>query len=528
VIRWLAVLWLFTQSAVAQGELRFALHHEPKTLNPLLAAESAAETVRYLASGVLIRVNRLTQELEPELAQAWKISTDNRSITFHLRPGLLFSDGTPFTSADVVSTFAQLANPALHSPVADSFTAGGVLPKVTALNPATVTVTFAAPLPGMERLFDQLAILAAQSPLKDRASLGPFLLAGNQPGVELLFKRNPHYWKKDSSGRQLPYLDSVRIAIQQNRDIELNRFRKGEFDLIDSLDPESYDRLAKEMPAAVHDNGPSTDVEFFWFNLAPASAAPQYKKDWFQSAAFRHAISLAINRDDLSRVVYRGHARPAVGPFSPANRFWFNAKLAPQRFDPAGALKSLEAAGFQKKGDTLTDKAGHAVEFSVVTNAGNKPRERMATLIQQDLHNIGVKLNIVTLDFPSLVERLTKSSQYESCLLGLTNVDPDPDELMNVLLSSGRQHGWNPAQRTPATPWEAEMDTLLHAQASAPSRAKRKELFDRVQEIMRREEPYIYLVNRNSLSAVSPRVQGAHPAAFYPQTFWNIDRLSVK
>ena len=495
----LILLMLGGASAYAQSELRFALHHEPKTLNPLLASEDAAETVRYLTSGSLIRVNRLTQEPEPDLALSWKIAPGNRSITFRLRPGSV-------TAADIVNTFDQLASSTSHPPAADMFPE----PKVTVISPAEVKVSFGAPVSGMERLFDQLPV-----------GLGAFTIFSNQPGVEILLKRNPKYWKQ-------PRLDMIRISIQQNREIELNRFWKGELDLINRIDPESYDKLAKETPAAARDNGPSSDVEFFWFNLAPSSPAPQYKKDWFQSSVFRQAISRAINRDDLCRVVYRGHARPAVGPFSPANKVWFDAKLAPHQFDPASALKLLEGAGFQKKGTMLVDKAGHEVEFSVVTNAGNKVRERMAALIQQDLQTIGIKLNIVTLDMPSLIERLTKSSQYEACMLGLTNVDPDPNEMMNVLLSSGRQHAWNPAQKTPATPWEAEIDTLLHAQEAAPNRAKRIDLFCQVQQIMRREEPYIYLVNPNSLSAISPRVQGAKPAALFPETFWNIEQLSLK
>jgi peptide/nickel transport system substrate-binding protein len=528
MIRLLFTFLFLAAPAQAAQELRFALHHEPKTLNPLAAADDASATLSYLTAGVLVRINRLTQEPEPGIAQSWKVSADHRSITFEIRQGLVFSDGTPFSAADISATLAQLANPALHSPLADALTVSSALPTVTTQSPRLVTLTFASPVFGMERLFDSLPIVSSKSPLKERASLGPFYLDTYKPGVELLLKRNPHYWKKDAAGKQLPYLDTVRIAIQSNPEIELNRFRAGEFEIMNSIDPESYDRLSKDMPKTVRDNGPSTNVEFFWFNLAPQSPVPQYKKDWFQSVVFRHAVSSAINREDISRVVYRGHASPAVGPFSPANRFWFDAKLAPHKFDPSGSLKSLQAAGFQKKGDILMDRAGHPVEFSVITRAGNKSRERTAALIQQDLQQLGIKLNIVTLDFQSLIERLTQSSQYEACLYGLTNVDPDPNELMNVLLSSGRQHGWNPGQKTPATPWEAEIDKLLQAQAAEPIRAKRKQLFDQVQQIMRREEPYIYLVNTNSLSAISPKVQGAHPASFYPETFWNIEQLSVK
>ena len=87
-------------------------------------------------------------------------------------------------------------------------------------------------------------------------------------------------------------------------------------------------------------------------------------------------------------------------------------------------------------------------------------------MLQQDLAALGIKLNIVPLDFPSLIERISKSSQYEACLLGLVNVDLDPNEQMNVWLSSSANHQWNPNQKAPATAWEQEIDTLMRQQAS--------------------------------------------------------------
>jgi peptide/nickel transport system substrate-binding protein len=99
---------------------------------------------------------------------------------------------------------------------------------------------------------------------------------------------------------------------------------------------------------------------------------------------------------------------------------------------------------------------------------------------------------------------------------------------MNVWLSSSENHQWNPQEKTPETAWEAEIDKLMRAQASSSDPKKRKEAFDRVQEIAVEQAPFIYLVNRNALSAVSPNVQGAIPVILVPQTYWNVDRLSVK
>src|SRR5258708_2761193 len=234
-----------------------------------------------------------------------------------------------------------------------------------------------------------------------------------------------------------------------------------------------------------------------WFNEVAKAPIPGFKKNWFRSATFRRAISEAINREDLSRVVFRGHAQPAVGPFSPANKFWFNSKLKPQTYNPDAALKALQGEGFRLENGTLKDKDGNAVLFSIITNAGNKYRERMAVLIQDDLQKIGIHVNVVTLDFPSLIERMTQTFDYEAIMLGLTNVGLDPNEQMNVWLSSSENHQWNPQEKTPETAWEAEIDKLMRAQASSSDAKKRKESFDHVQEIAVEQAPFIYLVNKN-------------------------------
>jgi len=518
----------FAGSAIAQGELRFCLRAEPKTFDPLKVEDDASVTIRYLTGGVLVRMNRQTQALEPELAQSWKVSKDGRQIEFKLRSGILFSDGTPFSAEDVAFTVQQLMDPALHSSTGDAFRSGPGNVETKIISATQILITFPAPVAGLDREFDQVAILSAHSPKKEMAVLGPFMVSDYKPGASVFLQRNPNYWKTDAQGRHLPYLDSIRLDIQPNRDVELLRFKRNEIDLINSLDSEYFDKLAATSPELVHDAGPSLDSEQMWFNQVAKSPLPQYKKNWFRSAAFRRAVSQAINREDLSRVVFRGHAQPAVGPVSPANKFWFNANLPPATYSPDAALKQLQADGFRLESGTLKDKDGNAVVFSIITNSGNKYRERMATMIQEDLRKIGIQVNVVTLDFPSLIERMTQSFDYEAILLGLTNVGLDPNEQMNVWLSSSDNHQWNPSEKAPETAWEAEIDKLMRAQASSADPKKRKEAFDRVQEIAVEQAPFIYLVNRNALSAVAATVQGARPVILVPQTYWNVDRLSRK
>jgi peptide/nickel transport system substrate-binding protein len=530
VLQLLVVLALASALATAQSnqQLRFCLHSDPKTFNPLLAEEDSSETIRYLTGGVLMRLNRLTQDLEPELATAWRVSDGGKTITFKLRSGLSFSDGTPFTADDVAYTIQQMMDPNLHSPTGDAFRSGDGKVQTRVFDAERLTVTFPAPIAGLDKLFDQVAIMSAKSAKKEMAVLGPYAVVEYKAGNYVLLEKNPNYWRHDSSGRQLPYIQTVRLDIQSNRDNEMLKLVHGEIDFINSLDAEYFDKLSQQNPSLVHDSGVSLDSEQMWFNQVATSPLPDYKKAWFRSTAFRRAISEAINREDLARVAFRGHARPAFGPLSPANKFWFNTKLQLHPFDQKSSLSRLAQDGFHMQDGVLKDRDGHAVEFSLITNAGNKYRERMAAMIQQDLSGIGVKLNVVTLDFPSLIERITRSFDYEACLLGLINNDLDPNSSqMNVWLSSGENHQWNPSEKTPATPWEAEIDKLMHEQATSLDPRKRKAAFDRVQEIAWEQEPFIYLVNRNALSAVSPNARNVHPVVLRPQVYWNIDEISI-
>src|SRR5262249_43990341 len=153
---------------------------------------------------------------------------------FRLRKGVLFSDGTRFTAADVEYTMRALLDPSIHSPSADVFRSGAADPEIRVLAEDSIAITFPSPIAALDRQFDQVAILSSQSPRKEMAVLGPFMVTEHKAGSYVLLGRNPNYWKRDEQGRKLPYLDSIRLDIQQNRDIELMRFRRGQIDLINT------------------------------------------------------------------------------------------------------------------------------------------------------------------------------------------------------------------------------------------------------------------------------------------------------
>lgn len=513
--------------AQSGGELRFCVRADPKTLDPLLAEEEVSETIRYLTGGVLIRLNRQTQRLEPELAASWKVANNARQIDFELRRNVHFSDGAPFGPADVVATIRRMMSPGLQSGIADSFRSAGGEVTARANGANGVSVFFSTPVAGLELLFDQVAISPARPAPPESAVLGPFQFAEHKSGQYVLLKRNLNYWKTGAGGKRLPNLDSIRLDIQANREIELLRYRRGELHLVDKMEPEAFERLSKEAPASVRNAGPSLDAEFLWFNQSPDAEFPAYKKRWFQSGLFRRAVSAAINRDDVIRLAYRGYAHGAAGPVSAANKLWFNARLSPPRFDPQVALKLLQQDGFRLEGNSLRDREGNAVEWSLITNAGSKPRAQIGTIVQEDLRKIGIRVNFLPLEFQSLIERITRTQQYEACLLGLTNLDIDPNSQMNVWMSSGTHHAWNPGESKPATAWEAQIDQLMELQHTSVDQAARKRAFDRIQEIVSEEQPIIYLVHPDVLVAISPSVRDALPSPLPPHLYWNIENVSL-
>lgn len=509
------------------GELAWTIGYDPKTFDPARVDDIDSETVRYLTAGVLLRYNRLTQAIEPRLAETWSLSPDGKTITFRLRSGLKFSDGAALTARDAAWSIRRVLLKATAAPAADEFVAPASV-RVETPDTSTVVVHLPQRVVSIGKVFDEIAIEPADRPSEGRVTSGPFFVAEYQRSQFVRLRKNPYYGLRDASGATLPRASGLLLEIVENPEERIRLFERGATDLIDQLPPDYYEMLRRRDPGSVRDLGPSLNTEQMWFNQAPASPLPAWEKAWFQNQAFRAAVSQAIHRDDLARVVYLGHATPAYSFISPANSAWYNHALNAPHGEVATARAGLQRAGFRLQGTQLVDPSGHPVKFSILTNAGNDTRLKMATLIQQDLAAVGMQVNVVTLDFPALIERLMHTQDYEACLLGLEDVDADPNEMMNVWLSSSPNHQWNPQEKTPATAWEAEIDKEMNLQATAQKDAVRKAAVDRVQQIVADEAPFIYLAYPNVLAAISPRIEGVQPAVIAPELWWNVEDLRLR
>jgi peptide/nickel transport system substrate-binding protein len=242
--------------------------------------------------------------------------------------------------------------------------------------------------------------------------------------------------------------------------------------------------------------------------------------------SFRQAVSAAIDRQSMVRTIYLGRATPLAGPVPPGNRYWVNSKLPAPVRNLERARRLLASDGFQwNREGTLLAPDGKPVEFSILTSNNNQERQQLAQLIQDDLKQIGIQVTITTLEFRSLLDLVQRTHQFEACILSLANPDADPNPDMGLWLSSGGTHFWNPGQKTPGTPWEAEIDRLMRRQLVTREYKERKRLFDRVQEIVVEYEPLVALVSPNLLVGARKNLANFRPALLEPTTLWNIEQL---
>jgi len=533
------------------GSLVAAQRAEPRTLNPLVAADNPSLEIIGRLHASLVRINRATLETEPELATSWEVSPDGRRYTLILRKGVRFSDGDPFDANDVVFTFQAYLDERVGSPQRDLLIVNGRPIEVARVDDYTVSLTLAAPYAAAERIFDGVPILprhlletahragtladawSLATPPSQVAGLGPFRMEVYVPGQRLVLSRNPHYWKVDRRRTRLPYLDRLAFVPVADESAQAIRLRAGDVQVVSRLGAETFAALAPGADQGAYrlsDLGPGLDYTFLFFNLNDVVPArlPRVsaRQRWFRQGDFRRAVSAALDRAAMARLVYGGRAVPIWWHVTPGNRRWMNGDLPRPARSIERARDLLRSAGFSWSDDgALVDDRRQSVEFTLVTNASNRERVRLATHIQDDLRPLGIRVRVVPLEFRALIERVLRSFDYDACLLGLGPGDADPNSEMNVWLSSGAQHLWHPGQSAPATSWEAEVDRLMRQQLVTLDDAERKAIYNRVQTIVARELPIIALVSPHVLVGARAGLANLRPSIVPHHMLWNAEEL---
>jgi peptide/nickel transport system substrate-binding protein len=513
---------------------------DPRTFNPILVTDSASgQAVGDLFEG-LVRINPVTTLPEPGLAESWEFSDGDKTITFHLRRDVKWSDGVPFTSRDVVFTMRVIYDPKIPNSAAFSMTVDGQPIKIEA--PDDYTVVMRLPRPFAPLFYSVgFGIIPAHvlepqytagnfnhtwgidTPPDKLISLGAYQMDRYVAAQQIGFKRYPSYWMHDEHGGQLPRLHGQVILIVPDQNTQYLRFRAGLTDVY-SPRPEEVNGLRNDsasMNIALKKVGIDTGSLFFAFNRNPRHyikngvTDPRYT--WFTDRNFMRAIAHAVDKRGIINLCFRGLAVAAVSDTSPENKIFYNPHLKDYDYDLTLAARILDEAGYRMiRPGVRGDRDGHPIVFKLTTNTGVNVRDQICAILKQDLARLGITVNYRPLEFVTLVKALDSSFDWDCVLIGFTG-GIEPNDGANFLESSGNLHLWNPSQPKPATPWEAEIDQLMNEGTTVMDPRQRAPYYWRIQAILHDELPIIetvrqidYIAFRNTLENYDPTVWGIY------------------
>ncbi|MGB3201959.1 MAG: ABC transporter substrate-binding protein [Nodosilinea sp.] len=556
----------FAQASADVPRLVLSTLSDPKTFNPILSQESP-NIFSFTFEG-LTTTDGISGETVPSLAASWEISDEGKILEFTLREGLRWSDGEPLTADDVVFTYDTLFNPAILTNSRDGFRIGpqGLLPEVSKIDDRRVRFTLPEPFapmlgntaleiipahilrPTVENLDAQgnplfLSTWGTDTPPRQIVGNGPFQLVQYVPGERVIFERNPYYWQEDAQGNPQPYVEQIVWQIVGSTDTSFFQFRSGGLDM-DTVQPDFFSLLKREEDRGdftIYNGGPGLGTNFLAFNLNRASRngkplVDPVRSAWFNSVAFRQAVSYGIDRQTMVNNIFQGLGEPQTSPISVPSPFYAPPEMGIRTYDYdlERAKELLLADGFQyNEAGELLDGAGNRVRFTLITNSGNKIRESIGAQIKNDLSKLGIQVDFQPLAFNALVDRLTDSLEWEALVLGLTG-GTEPNGGANVWLLDGALHAFNqkagpgqePLEGWQAADWERRIADLYIEAAQVIDEEQRFELYKETQQLTQEYLPFTYLINNLSLTAVRNRVEGVKYTAL-GGALWNIQELKV-
>ncbi|NJR49886.1 MAG: ABC transporter substrate-binding protein [Leptolyngbyaceae cyanobacterium CSU_1_3] len=541
---------------------------DPKTFNFALSNESP-NVFGYIYEG-LITENALTGELEPALAESWKLSDNKQQVEVTLREGLKWSDGQPLTVDDVVFSYQEIyLNPKIPTDIQDILRIGKQrkLPTVKKLDDRRVEFTTPEPFAPFLRNSTGLPVMPAHilretvtqkdqqgNPLflstwgtgtdpKKIVCNGPYMLDQYVTSQRVVFKRNPYYWRKDAQGNQQPYIERVVWSLVENQNTSLLQFRSGGQDAIEPLRPEDFPLLKQEEKRGkftLHVGGPRPGTTFISFNLNQGRRngkpiVDPIKARWFNNVKFRQAVAYAIDRQKIVNNIYRGVGVLVNSPIISQSPYFLPPEkgLRVYNFEPDKARELLKAGGFTYNSQgQLLDAEGNRVRFTLMTNAENTFRVAITGQIKQDLAKLGMQVDLNPINFNLMIDKLDNTFDWDCYLILMGGGGRDPHSGTNVWSTEGSSHNFNPPSLPGKPPiegrviadWEAEISRLYIEGSQELDETKRKAIYAKTQQLSQEYLPWIPLANGLLLAAVRDRVQPIQ----YPElgdALWNLREL---
>ncbi|MFN8671655.1 MAG: ABC transporter substrate-binding protein [Candidatus Sericytochromatia bacterium] len=543
------------------GQRTITSFSPPKTFNLYLAAEATSNDILGQMYEGLSYMDPFTKEVKPALAESWTISEDKTTYIVKMKKDLKWSDGHPITADDIVFTYNEVINnPDIPTNSRDGLLVDEKFPVVTKIDDHTVKFVTAKPFvpffknggfgspPLPKHIVGKLVKKdsSGKIPFNQWGSLnadpksivcnGPFRLKEYVAGQRVILEKNPYYWRKDKDGKQLPYIDQYITEIVKDQEVELIKFKAKESDSYFLRGGQDYEVLKPDetkLNFKITNLGPDDGTLFIIFNMSTAKdekgnqIVDPVRSAWFKNVKFRKALSHAIDKESMVKSIYRNLATAQKSSISQQNPY-YNPNVKDYEYDMKKAASMLEEAGFKKNDkNELLDSKGNKVEFSLYTNVGNSARDAACSMIRADWEKLGIKVNYKPIQFNTLVQKIDETLDWDAIMLGLTGSSIDPHGGINTWRLSGRMHMFNmgnPEQKkewkgreTSYEPWEKEIYDLFDKASKEFDETKRKDLYNKAQEVTAENVPFLYTVNkfalvgaRNNIGNVFPNLSGGN------------------
>jgi peptide/nickel transport system substrate-binding protein len=471
---------------------------EPSNLLPVLASDSASADIAGLVYDGLVRYDK-DLRLEGDLAESWEISADNLTITFHLRPGVKWHDGAPFTAADVLFTYQLYIDPKTPTAYAEAYRQ---VKQAEAPDPHTFRVTYAKPYApalgswGVNILPQHLlaGVEVTRSPLsRAPVGTGPYRFVEWTSGEKLVLEANPDHF------RGSPYIKRVVYRIIPDLSTQFLELQSGGLDFM-GLTPIQY-QTQTDTPAFRRQFNKYEYLAFSYTYLGY-----NLRRPIFQDQRVRQALTFAIDKQELIDGVLLGLGQAATGPYKP-DTWVYNPHVRRYPYDPERAKALLAEAGWRDSdGDGILDKDGKPLAFTIVTNQGNDLRVKSGEIIQRRFREVGVDVKLRVIEWASFLKEFIDPGNFDATILGWsTGPEPDQYDIWHSSKTGPRELNFIQFKN-------AEVDELLERGRRTFDQAERKQAYDRFQEILAEEQPYTFLYVGKALPAVAKRFRGIEPA----------------
>jgi len=471
---------------------------DASNLIPLLASDTASHNIAGMVYNGLVKYDK-DMNIVGDLAESWDISSNGLVITFHLRKGVKWHDGRPFTAADVLYTYQVTVDPKTPTAYAGDFLK---VKKADVIDDYTFRATYDKPFaPALISWSSAILprhLLAGKDITQSSLSrhpigTGPYKFKEWVAGQKIVLVSNPDYFEGQ------PYIDGRITRIIPDTATMFLELRAQNIGMM-GLTPLQYTRQTENNLFQNNFN------KYRYLSFAYTYMGYNLKNPLFADKRVRQAISYAINKDEIISGVLLNLGKPANGPYKPGT--WaYNDQVKIYKYDPQKARELLRATGWTTMNqDGILEKNGKPFTFEIVVNQGNETRQKCAEIIQRQLKEVGISVKIRVLEWSAFVTDFINKRRFDAVILGWT-IPLDPDAY-DVWHSSKTK----PEELNFISYNNPEVDEMLEKGRSTFDQKERKKYYDRFQEILAEDQPYTFLYVPDALVIINKRFRGIEPA----------------